>query len=90
MLITALNMQLCFNVKTRNLFYYYYAFIHSLLILALWNSLFLVALILQIMASPVAEWYWSKLADGRCQGQTLVEIVDLAVLSFPWFSPKLA
>ena len=32
----------------------------------------------------------SKLVDGRCQVQTLVPLVDLAVRSFPWFSPKLS
>ena len=32
----------------------------------------------------------SKLEDGRCQVRTPVALVDLAVWSFPWFSPKLA
>ena len=32
----------------------------------------------------------SKLVGGRCQVQTPVVLVDLAVRSFPWFSPKLA
>ena len=31
----------------------------------------------------------SKLVDGRCRVQFAVALVDLAVLSFPWFSPKL-
>ena len=31
-----------------------------------------------------------KLVDGRCQVQSPVALVDLAVRSFPWFSPKLA
>ena len=30
----------------------------------------------------------SKLVEGRCQVQSLVELVNLAVQSFPWFSPK--
>ena len=32
----------------------------------------------------------SKLVDGKCQVQSPVALVDLAVRSFPWFSPKLA
>ena len=31
-----------------------------------------------------------KLEDGRRQVQTLITLVDLAVQSFLWFSPKLA
>ena len=31
-----------------------------------------------------------KLVDGRCQVHSSVELVDLAVRNFPWFSPKLA
>ena len=31
----------------------------------------------------------SKLGDGMWQVQILVTFVDLAVRSFPWFSPKL-
>ena len=38
----------------------------------------------------MAEWKRSKLEDGECQVQTPVALVDLAVRSFPWFSPKLA
>ena len=30
-----------------------------------------------------------KLVDGRCQLHSSVALFDLAVLSFPWFSPKL-
>ena len=30
-----------------------------------------------------------ELVDGRCQVQTSVALVDLAVRSFPWLSPKL-
>ena len=32
----------------------------------------------------------SKLVDGRCKVQSPIALVDLAVRSFPWFSPKLA
>ena len=39
---------------------------------------------------PVAQRYRSKLEGGKCQVQTPVALVDLAVPSFPWFSPKLA
>ena len=38
------------------------------------------------------QW-WSgnaKLEGGRCQVQTLVMLVALAIQSFSWFSPKLA
>ena len=31
-----------------------------------------------------------KLVDGRCQVHSSVKFADLAVRSFPWFSPKLA
>ena len=29
-----------------------------------------------------------KLVDGKCQVQSSIALVDLAVWSFPWFSPK--
>ena len=32
----------------------------------------------------------SKLLDGRCQVQFPVALVDLAIRTFPWFSPELA
>ena len=41
-------------------------------------------------APPVAQRYRSNLEDGKCQVQTPVTLVDIAVRSFPWFSPKLA
>ena len=31
-----------------------------------------------------------NLIDGRCHVHSSVALVDLAVRSFPWFSPKLA
>ena len=31
----------------------------------------------------------SKLVDERCQVKSSVVLVDLAVRSFPWFTPKL-
>ena len=32
----------------------------------------------------------SKLVDERCRVQFPIALVDIAVLNFPWFSPKLA
>ena len=43
------------------------------------------------LAPPVAAPFCAlKLVDGKCQVQSPVALVDLAVRSFPWFSPKLA
>ena len=50
-------------------------------------------LAMKCLGKPAAESKvpdTQKLVDGRCQVHSLVTLVDLAVRSFPWFSPKLA
>ena len=34
------------------------------------------------------QWLNSKLVDGRCQVHSSVALVDVAIRSFPWFSPN--
>ena len=43
-----------------------------------------------ILPTSSCEVLRSKLLDGKCLVQPSVALVDLAVRSFPWFSPKIA
>ena len=42
-----------------------------------------------LRAPPVAERFCPQLMYGRCWVLSPVALLDLAVRSFPWFSPKL-
>ena len=48
----------------------------------------MIASILDPASPPV--YLRSKLVDGRCEIQSPVALVDVAVQSFPWFSLKLS
>ena len=48
------------------------------------------AISIEICLTSGATVLYSKVVDGRYQVQSPVAVVNLAVRSFPWLSPKLA